>query len=52
MLNQTFDQPDLPLRILKNIPLNAGDRTTYYSFEEPKGYIDYPFADAEAVASK
>lgn len=40
--------PDLPIRIRKNIPLTDADPTTFYSWEEPKGYIDYPFADAQA----
>lgn len=36
--------PDLPRRLRENIPLNAYDRQTFYTPEEPKGYIDYPFA--------
>jgi NADPH2 dehydrogenase len=38
--------PDLPYRLLKNIPFTAGDRSTYYGYGslDPKGYTDYPFA--------
>ena len=43
-----YSQPDLPIRILKGIPLTRGDRTSYYAKEDPKGYIDYPFADPDA----
>ena len=39
-----FLQPDLPLRLLKNLPLVDADRSTYYAYEEPRGYIDFPFA--------
>ncbi len=34
--------PDLPERFLKNAPLNAPDRNTFYA-PGPKGYTDYPF---------
>lgn len=33
--------PDLPLRLLENLPLNAVDPNTFYS-GEAKGYTDYP----------
>ncbi len=33
--------PDLPLRFMKNAPLNSADAATFYAGEE-KGYIDYP----------
>lgn len=33
--------PDLPLRFMKNAPLNPPDVATFYAGEE-KGYIDYP----------
>ncbi|TFY70450.1 hypothetical protein EVG20_g2570 [Dentipellis fragilis] len=36
--------PDLPRRIKEDLGLNKYDRSTFYSPEEPKGYIDYPFA--------
>ncbi|KAI0362490.1 FMN-linked oxidoreductase [Trametes cingulata] len=37
--------PDLPLRLLKNLPLARWDREVFYLPEEPRGYIDYPFAE-------
>ena len=37
-------QPDLPLRLKNNLSLAVADPSTYYTFEEPRGYIDYPFA--------
>ncbi|KAK7462993.1 hypothetical protein VKT23_007574 [Stygiomarasmius scandens] len=37
--------PDLPLRLRKDIPLTPYDRSTFYApGAEPKGYTDYPFA--------
>ena len=45
-----FPQPDLPLRILRGIPLVKGNRETYYT-PGPAGYIDYPTAE-EAAAGK
>jgi N-ethylmaleimide reductase len=33
--------PDLPVRFMKNAPLNSADVSTFYVGEE-KGYIDYP----------
>lgn len=38
-------QPDLPRRLRENLPLNAYDASTFYGVLNPKGYIDYPFAD-------
>ncbi|KAI0636632.1 FMN-linked oxidoreductase [Trametes polyzona] len=35
--------PDLPLRLREDLPLNKYDRDTFYVPEEPRGYIDYPF---------
>lgn len=37
--------PDLPLRLAKNLPIAKGSRDLYYVPEEPHGYIDYPFSD-------
>ncbi|OJT02513.1 hypothetical protein TRAPUB_6930 [Trametes pubescens] len=37
--------PDLPRRLLKNLPLAFWDRQLFYLPEEPHGYIDYPFAE-------
>ncbi|THH17930.1 hypothetical protein EW146_g2975 [Bondarzewia mesenterica] len=42
-----ISNPDLPLRLLKGIPLSGYDRATFYIQDGVKGYIDYPFA-AEA----
>jgi len=41
------DQPDLPVRLQKNIPLTAKDRSKYYMAVNltPFGYNDWPFAD-------
>ncbi|OSX65904.1 hypothetical protein POSPLADRAFT_1131483 [Postia placenta MAD-698-R-SB12] len=37
--------PDLPLRLAKDLPLMEGDRDTYYTPESARGYTDYPFVD-------
>jgi N-ethylmaleimide reductase len=42
--------PDLPLRYLKRVPLNAPDAATFYAGEE-KGYIDYPALAENTLAS-
>ena len=34
--------PDLPMRFLKNAPLNEPDTATFYVPQEPRGYTDYP----------
>ena len=39
---QFIANPDLPARLLENLPLNAVDPNTFYS-GEAKGYTDYPF---------
>ncbi|KAJ7360916.1 hypothetical protein DFH08DRAFT_842512 [Mycena albidolilacea] len=38
--------PDLPYRLIQDIPLAVGDRALYYApgSVDPKGYTDYPFA--------
>lgn len=38
--------PDLPLRLALDAPLNAPDVSTFYGGTE-KGYTDYPFLDSE-----
>lgn len=38
--------PDLPLRLALNAPLNAPDVSTFYGGSE-KGYTDYPFLDSK-----
>ena len=37
-------QPELPYRLEKGLTVDKGDRTTYYSKADPKGYTDYPFS--------
>ncbi|GBE84622.1 Probable inactive dehydrogenase [Sparassis crispa] len=44
-----ISNPDLPLHLRKNIPFAKYDRDTFYTPEDPKGYIDYPFAHAAAL---
>ncbi|KAG9317000.1 hypothetical protein JVU11DRAFT_1180 [Chiua virens] len=41
--------PDLPMRLRKNLPLMRGDRSTYYLSGNltPLGYNDWPFADGK-----
>lgn len=34
--------PDLPYRLENDLPLNQGDRSTYFG-GGAKGYIDYPY---------
>ncbi|KAJ3551583.1 hypothetical protein NM688_g4619 [Phlebia brevispora] len=41
-----ISNPDLPIRLLQNIPLAKGDRSTYYARDEV-GYTDYPTAEEE-----
>ncbi|EMD36580.1 hypothetical protein CERSUDRAFT_106401 [Gelatoporia subvermispora B] len=40
-----ISNPDLPRRLRDNIPITKWDRSTFYTFEDPKGYTDYPFAE-------
>lgn len=42
--------PDLPLRLAEKLPLNSDEMATWYS-QGAEGYIDYPFARADAGAS-
>ena len=39
-----LQQPDLPLRLKKNLPLTEYDRAKFYNAGEASGYVDYPFA--------
>ena len=39
--------PDLPERFKTDAPLNAPDKSTFYS-EGPKGYVDYPSLSGHA----
>ncbi|KAI0075622.1 NADH:flavin oxidoreductase/NADH oxidase [Panus rudis PR-1116 ss-1] len=41
-----ISNPDLPVRIKKDIAFTPYNRDTFYIPESPVGYIDYPFADA------
>ncbi|KAF9481767.1 FMN-linked oxidoreductase [Pholiota conissans] len=38
-----ISNPDLPYRLMKGIPVEKGDRNTYYA-TTAKGYVDYPFS--------
>ncbi|KAJ7842201.1 hypothetical protein B0H14DRAFT_3086670 [Mycena olivaceomarginata] len=44
--------PDLPYRLIHDIPLAVGDRALYYApgSIDPKGYTDYPFASPAVKA--
>ncbi len=42
--------PDLPKRIRLGLPLNAYDRSTFYTFDS-HGYTDYPFYDQQSAGS-
>ncbi|GBE84625.1 Probable inactive dehydrogenase [Sparassis crispa] len=44
-----ISNPDLPLRLRMNLPVAKYDRDTFYTPENPKGYIDYPFADTAGL---
>lgn len=43
--------PDLPLRLELNSPLNVPDPSTFYGGDE-KGYTDYPFLDSDVDAKR
>ncbi|KAI0284118.1 FMN-linked oxidoreductase [Russula brevipes] len=43
--------PDLPIRLQKNIPLTPYDREVFYIFESPIGYNDYLPADTSISAA-
>ena len=40
-----LSNPDLPFRIMRELPLNKHDRDTFYAVEQARGYTDYPFSD-------
>ncbi|KAF8514933.1 hypothetical protein BU17DRAFT_68141 [Hysterangium stoloniferum] len=40
-----ISNPDLPVRLQKNIPLTPYNYNTFYLKKSPVGYIDYPFAE-------
>jgi len=39
-----ISNPDLPFRILNEVPLEPYDRDTFYKPKSPDGYITYPFS--------
>jgi len=43
--------PDLPLRIKYGVSLTKYQRSTFYSLEDPHGYIDYPAATLSQLDS-
>ncbi|KAJ7097540.1 hypothetical protein C8R44DRAFT_811591 [Mycena epipterygia] len=46
-----ISNPDLPDRLLHDIPLNAYDRTRFYgpATTDPKGFTDYPFVNGSVA---
>jgi len=34
--------PDLPIRLQKNLPLTEASKSTFYAYETPQGYTDFP----------
>ncbi|KAJ7155101.1 hypothetical protein C8R46DRAFT_1116989 [Mycena filopes] len=47
-----ISNPDLPVRLERDVPLNAYDRKTFYLIGEntPRGYTDQPFATVTVAA--
>ncbi|KAI0086369.1 FMN-linked oxidoreductase [Irpex rosettiformis] len=41
---QYISNPDLPLRLKKNLPLTKYDRNKFYNAEDPDGYINYAYS--------
>lgn len=39
-------QPDLPYRLLHNLPIIKADREVYYTVGTPEGYTDYPYVES------
>ncbi|KAI0088267.1 FMN-linked oxidoreductase [Irpex rosettiformis] len=39
-----ISNPDLPLRLKKNLPLTKYDRSKFYNAGDALGYVDYPYA--------
>ncbi|KAF9462815.1 hypothetical protein BDZ94DRAFT_1322297 [Collybia nuda] len=50
-----ISNPDLPMRLKKNIPLTPYNRKTFYTPGDQEGanigYVDYPFADIKGTGS-
>ncbi|KAI5066049.1 hypothetical protein GOP47_0018673 [Adiantum capillus-veneris] len=44
--------PDLPLRFAIRAELNEGDRSTYYTHDQVKGYLDYAMLTPSQVAQR
>lgn len=44
-------QPDLPVRLQKNIPTSKGRRDKYYT-PDRDGYTTYPFADGSVEPTR
>jgi hypothetical protein len=42
ILTRIYLQPDLPLRLKCGLPLTKYQCSTFYTVEDPHGYIDYP----------
>ncbi|KAJ6587563.1 hypothetical protein DFH09DRAFT_1027543 [Mycena vulgaris] len=49
---QFLANPDLPVRLMKEIRLNEPDRDTFYRTGSPTGYTDYPFAGEREATAK
>ena len=45
-------QPDLVHRLQNDLPAQKGDRTKYYTYEDPVGYTDYPFVDGTVAPAR
>eukprot|EP00897_Mesotaenium_endlicherianum_P007886 jgi/Mesen1/7125/ME000369S06454 len=45
-----ISNPDLPRRLALGAPLNAYDRSTFYTQDQRKGYLDYPELGERQVA--
>ncbi|KAF8521188.1 hypothetical protein BU17DRAFT_75464 [Hysterangium stoloniferum] len=47
-----ISNPDLPVRLQKNLPLTPYNYATFYLKKSPVGYIDYPFAEEKVQAEQ
>ncbi|KAJ4490199.1 FMN-linked oxidoreductase [Lentinula aciculospora] len=47
-----ISNPDLPYRLMENIPLTRYDRSTFYLMGDTtgRGYTDYPFATSKTIS--
>lgn len=46
-----LSNPDLPIRFALNASLNGYDRSTFYTHDQVKGYVDYPFLPVKEMES-